>query len=436
MENIAIIGTGIAGMGCAHFLQSRFNIDLYEQNNYVGGHTNTVDVREGDKSVAVDTGFIVFNYKTYPNLTRLFKELEVDVKPTNMSFSVQDEQSGLIYSSQHLFAQKKNWLSPSYIRLLFEINRFYKEAREVMTNDLYAGYSMQDYVREKGYSSDFVYKYLVPMSSALWSTPIDTTMQYPVRTLVQFFSNHGMLGINEQFQWYTVSGGSRQYRDKLIAPFREKIRVNARVKEVVRVGSKVKLILMDGTEKLYDRVILACHADQSYRMVRKNATELEHELLRVFEYQLNIATLHSDDKVMPRVRKAWSAWNYRVQPVKGKLTATTIYDMNILQAVSNTRNYFVSINDPGLVDHAKVHRTIQYEHPIFTPKTENAQKQLHRLNETGPVYFCGSYFKFGFHEDAFTSAVQLCGKILGGDPWEATPLRVNPKSSAVAELVY
>jgi uncharacterized protein len=436
MENIAIIGTGIAGMGCAHFLQHRFNVDLYEQNDYVGGHTNTVDVKEGDRSVAVDTGFIVFNYKTYPNLTRLFKELNVEVKPTNMSFSVQDEQSGLTYSSLHLFAQRMNVFSPSYIRLLFQINRFYKEGREVLTNDKYAGYSMSDYVQEKGYSSDFVYKYLVPMSSALWSTPIDTTMQYPVRTLVQFFSNHGMLGINEQFQWYTVSGGSRQYRDKLIAPFKEKIRTGARVKDVVRIDGKAKVVLMDGTERIYDRVIIASHADQAYRMVRKNATELEHKLLSVFEYQLNLATLHSDDRVMPRVRKAWSAWNYRVQPVKGELTATTIYDMNILQSVSTKQNYFVSINDPGLVDKARVHRVIQYEHPIFTPKTEHAQKQLHSMNEAGPVYYCGSYFKFGFHEDAFTSAVQLCEKILEVDPWTTTPQTTRPESSPLPELVY
>src|ERR1051325_4785025 len=214
MQNIAIIGTGIAGMGCAHFLKDRFSLDIYEQNNYVGGHTNTIDVKEGERTVAVDTGFIVFNYKTYPNLVKLFQELDVDVKPTNMSFSVQDRHSGLIYSSRHLFAQRSNVFRPSYVRLLFEINRFYKEGREVLENDKYASQSMWDYVKEKKYSDNFLDQYLVPMSSALWSTPIDVTMQYPVRVLVQFFSNHGMLGTNDQFQWYTVTGGSRQYREK------------------------------------------------------------------------------------------------------------------------------------------------------------------------------------------------------------------------------
>lgn len=412
MEKLAIIGTGIAGMGCAHYLQHHFDIDIYEQNNYVGGHTNTVEVVEGDRSVAVDTGFIVFNYRTYPNLVKLFRELNVEVKPTNMSFGVQDRESGLIYSSQHLFAQPLNILRPSYISLLFEIKRFYKDVREVLENDRYASQSMWDYVKEKQYSDNFLYQYLVPMSSALWSTPIDVTMQYPVRVLVQFFSNHGMLGINDQFQWYTVAGGSRQYRDKLIAPFKDRIRLSAKVKSVVRVNDKVRVILNDGSERMYDKVILASHADQSYQMIKDNASDLEHQLLSVFEYQLNKATLHSDEGVMPKIRKAWSAWNYCVQSVNGQLTASTTYDMNILQAVSDKQNYFVSINDPGNIDPEKVHRVIDYEHPVFTPKTSAAQKRLSKLNEEGPVYYCGSYFRFGFHEDALTSAVNLCESLL------------------------
>jgi predicted NAD/FAD-binding protein len=426
MENLAIIGTGIGGMGCAHYLRKYYNIDIYEQNNYVGGHTNTVDVKEPGRTVAVDTGFIVFNYKTYPNLVRLFKELNVDVKPTNMSFSVQDRQSGLVYSSLHLFAQPLNIFKPSYVKLLFEINRFYKEGREVLTNEKYASQSMWDYVKEKKYSDRFLYQYLVPMSSALWSTPIDVTMKYPVRALVQFFSNHGMLGIGDEFQWHTVTGGSRQYRDKLIAPFKDRIRLNTPVQRVVRVGGKAKVILSDGTERTYDKVILASHADQSYDMIKNDATESEHQLLSVFGYQLNKATLHSDANVMPKTRKAWSAWNYCVLPVNGRLTASTTYDMNILQAVSDKENYFVSINNPGNIRAEKVHRVIDYEHPVFTPKTAAAQTQLWRLNESGPVYYCGSYFRFGFHEDALTSAVNLCERLT----------LEKPKSTTKAELVY
>ena len=392
-------------------------MDIYEQNGYLGGHTNTVYVQEGEKEVAVDTGFIVFNNYTYPNLIKLFKHLDVAVKPTNMSFSVQDVASELEYSSQHLFAQKKNMFNYKFINLLFEINRFYKEAEQTLIDDRYANHSLHDYVKEKKYSDTFVYSYLVPMSSALWSTPIDITLHYPVRVLVQFFKNHGLLGISTQFQWSTVQGGSWQYRDKLIAPFKNNIQVNAGIKSVVREDGKVRITLTDGTQKQYDKVIIATHADQAMRMI-KEPTELEGKLLSPFQYQKNMATLHTDSAVMPRVRKAWSAWNYRVQPVNGELKATTVYDMNILQGISDKVNYFVSINDHGVIDPAKVLRKIEYEHPVFTPQTAVAQKSLYDLNTPGPVYFCGSYFRFGFHEDAFTSAVNLCKQLLNRDPWE------------------
>ena len=417
MESLAIIGTGIAGMGCAHFLHKQYNVQLFEQNNYVGGHTNTVYVKEGEKEVAVDTGFIVFNNYTYPNLIRLFKQLDVEVKPTNMSFSVQDIASGLEYSSLHLFAQKKNILNFKFVNLLFEINRFYKEGAQTLIDDKYLSYSLRDFVKEKKYSDTFIYSYLVPMSSALWSTPIDTTLNYPVRVLVQFFKNHGLLGINTQFQWSTVHGGSWQYRNKLIASFKDKITINAGVKSVARENKKVKITLTDGTEKMFDKVIIASHADQALRML-KDPTELEHKLLSPFHYQKNIATLHSDSSIMPKVRKAWSAWNYRVEDINGVLTATTVYDMNILQHISDKENYFVSINDHGKVDPSRVLRRIEYEHPIFTPETAAAQKSLYDLNEAGPVHFCGSYFRFGFHEDAFTSSVNLCKQLLKRDPWE------------------
>ncbi len=417
MESIAIIGTGIAGMGCAHFLHKQFKVDLYEQNNYVGGHTNTVYVKEGEKEVAIDTGFIVFNDHTYPNLIRLFKQLDVEVKPTNMSFSVQDLASGLEYSSLHLFAQKKNIFNVKFVKLLFEINRFYKEAELALSDERNAHQSLREYVKEGNYSDTFVYSYLVPMSSALWSTPIDITLDYPVRVLVQFFKNHGLLGINTQFQWSTVHGGSWQYRNKLIAPFKNRISVSAGIKTVDRENGKVRITLSDGTEKIYDKVIIASHADQALRMLR-NPTETEGRLLSPFQYQKNVATLHSDSAIMPKVRKAWSAWNYRVQCIGGELKSTTVYDMNILQGISDRVNYFESINDHGVIDPAKVLRRIEYEHPIFTTKTAEAQKSLYDLNADGPVHFCGSYFRFGFHEDAFTSAVVLCKQLLKRDPWK------------------
>lgn len=418
MESIAIIGTGIAGMGCGHFLHKRYDIEFYEQNSYIGGHTNTVYVEEEGRKIPIDTGFIVFNNVTYPNLVRLFKQLKVEVKPTKMSFGVQHIPSGLEYGSLNLFAQKRNYLNPGFWRMLFQIKRFYAEAGEILENERYASYSLLDYVKEKHYGNDFLYNYIVPMSSALWSTPTDITLQYPARALVRFFKNHGLLGINTQVQWCTVQNGSWQYRDKLIAPFKHKIQVGKAAKKVIREDGKVVIIASDGSEKKYDKVIFACHADQALRLIY-DRTELENSLLSPFKYQKNIATLHTDEAVMPKIRSTWSAWNYRVENIRGELTSTTIYDMNCLQEVSKKKNYFVSINDPGVVDQSKIIRRIEYEHPIFTTETARAQESLQVLNENGVSYFCGSYFRFGFHEDAFTSAVNLCSKLLVQDAWEA-----------------
>ena len=418
MESIAIIGTGIAGMGCGHFLHKRYDIEFYEQNSYIGGHTNTVYVEEEGRKIPIDTGFIVFNNVTYPNLVRLFKQLKVEVKPTKMSFGVQHIPSGLEYGSLNLFAQKRNYLNPGFWRMLFQIKRFYAEAGEILENERYASYSLLDYVKEKHYGNDFLYNYIVPMSSALWSTPTDITLQYPARALVRFFKNHGLLGINTQVQWCTVQNGSWQYRDKLIAPFKHKIQVGKAAKKVIREDGKVVIIASDGSEKKYDKVIFACHADQALRLIY-DRTELENSLLSPFKYQKNIATLHTDEAVMPKIRSTWSAWNYRVENIRGELTSTTIYDMNCLQEVSKKKNYFVSINDPGVVDRSKIIRRIEYEHPIFTTETARAQESLQVLNENGVSYFCGSYFRFGFHEDAFTSAVNLCSKLLVQDAWEA-----------------
>lgn len=431
MESIAIIGTGIAGMGCGHFLHQHAEIDLYEQNDYIGGHTNTAHVEEDGKTIPIDTGFIVFNYHTYPNLVKLFDQLKVKIKPTDMSFGVQHIPSGLVFGSKKMFAQKFNFFKPSFWKLLFQIQRFYNEAEEVLADDRYASYSLGDFIAERKYNQDFVHQYIVPMSSALWSTPVDTTLKYPVRVLINFFKNHGLLGINTQFQWYTVENGSWQYRDKLIAPFKNKIQVNKKVIRVTREKNKAVLYFKNGESKIYDKVIIATHADQALALLG-DPTNLEKQLLAPFEYQKNIAKLHTDEAVMPKIKSTWSAWNYRVQNIDGQLTATTIYDMNILQNVSQKKNYFVSINDPNLIDESKIIRSIQYDHPIFTPATAAAQEKLYQLNENGASYFCGSYFRFGFHEDAFTSAVNVCNRILNRDVWSEVVLTQKPEEELVS----
>ncbi|GAC1561265.1 MAG: NAD(P)/FAD-dependent oxidoreductase [Mucilaginibacter sp.] len=415
MQKTAIIGTGIAGMGCAHFLHKHTDLTIYEQNDYVGGHTNTVTVDEDGKPVYIDTGFMVFNFKTYPNLCRLFDEIKAPVKKTDMSFSVQHVPSGLEYNGSginHLFAQRSNIFNIRYIRMLMQIGRFNKESVKIMDDPKYAGYSVGRYVKEFGYGEDMLWKYLVPMSSAVWSTPMERMLDFPAVTLIRFFQNHGFLGLDTQHQWYTLENGSQSYREILIRPFKDLIHVRRRAVNISRDNGKVTVDASDGSQETFDRVIIAAHGDQALAMLDKPTVE-EQRLLSKFKYQYNKAILHTDDSIMPKTNLAWASWNYRIQMQAGKLTPSTIYWMNKLQQVSEKKDYFVSINPHENLDEKKIIKEIDYEHPLFDVPAIQAQDELHKLNETGPVYFCGSYFKYGFHEDAFTSAVKLSSQLLG-----------------------
>ncbi len=431
MQNIAIIGTGIAGMGCGHFLHKHANLTFYEQNNYIGGHTNTVTIDEDGKPVYIDTGFMVFNYVNYPNLSKLFKALKVPVKKTDMSFSVQHLPTGLEYSGSslnHLFAQRKNIFNLPYIKMLSQIARFNKESLEILDDPKYADYTIGQYVREFKYGDDMLWKFLVPMSSAVWSTPMEQMLEFPAVTLIRFFKNHGFLGLNTQHQWHTLHNGSQSYREILIQPFKEKIYINRKAVKVSRIGNKAEVHAPDGTKQRYDAVIMACHGDQAFSLLEA-PTHDENHLLRAFKYQPNKAVLHIDERIMPKTKLAWSSWNYRIRREKTGLVPSTIYWMNRLQQVSDKKNYFVSINPHPDLDEKKILLEIDYEHPLFDLAAIKAQMELHRLNENGPLYYCGSYFKHGFHEDAFTSAVQLCRHLLNmgteEELWDLTA-NINP----------
>jgi len=415
MQKLAIIGTGIAGMGCAHLLQHTYDITLFEKNNYVGGHTNTVSVDEDGQAVYMDTGFMVFNFETYPNLCRLFEEIKAPIKKTDMSFSVQYVPTGLEYCGSGLnglFAQRKNIFNIGYIKMLMEITRFNKISVEILDKPEYAHYSLAEYIREFKFSEDMLIKYLVPMSSAVWSTPMDKMLDFPAVTLIRFFKNHGFLGLNTQHQWYTLHNGSQAYRELLIKPFKDRIRLNNGVAKVLRTESgNVMVTLADGSSELFDKVIFASHANETLSMLA-NPTADEQRLLSVFNYEKNIATVHTDESVMPKNKRTWSSWNYRIEVQNGKQIPTTIYWMNQLQGVSDKKNYFVSINAiPKSVNPSTLIKEIEYEHPLFDVAAVKAQNELHLLNESGPLYFCGSYFKYGFHEDAYKSAVDLCKAI-------------------------
>jgi uncharacterized protein len=416
LQKLAIIGTGIAGMGCGRFLDKEYDLTIYEALDYVGGHTNTIAVDEDGKEVFFDTGFMVFNHETYPYLTKLFSQLAVPTQKTSMSFSVQHVPSRLEYCGSGLnglFAQRKNIFNPRFIRMLMQISRFNKEAVKLLESGQEVGWTIAEFCRRYQLGEDFLQRYLVPMSGAVWSTPSEKMLDFPALTLVRFFYNHGFLGLNTQHQWYTVTGGSKNYRDLLIAPFKNKIRVGNAAVSVRRENGGAVVRSKDGQERRFDKVIFACHGDQALRLL-ENPTADEKRLLSCFKYQPNKATIHTDDSIMPETKSAWSSWNYRIVKKDGKeLPGTTIYWMNSLQGVSEKRNYYVSINDAGEVDPKKIIREIDYEHPLFDVAAINAQKELPVLNETGPLYFCGSYFRYGFHEDALMSAVELCNRMTG-----------------------
>lgn len=413
---MAIVGTGIAGLGCAHLLRERYALTLYESATHVGGHACTVPITEPEGEIWVDTGFMTFNHVTYPHLTRLFSELDVATQPSSMSFSVQHVPSGLEFcgsSLNHLFAQRRNLLNLDFWKMLLTIDRFNREAVRLLESGAAEDQSLGEYVQARGYGAQFRDLYLLPMSCAVWSAPPDRMLQFPATTLLRFFHNHGFLGLHTQHPWYTVSGGARRYVEKLIAPFRDRIHLGRGVRQVRRLPAGVSITDQSGQTQRYDRVVLACHADQALGML-SDADEQERLLLGQFQYQPNTAYLHTDESVMPATRRCWSSWNYRVAALPdGQPAHSTVYWLNSLQRPPTRRNYFVSINGGEALRPERILRTIPFEHPQFSLGAIRAQPRLPDLNRrhTG-VYFCGSYFRYGFHEDALGSALELARELM------------------------
>ncbi|MBI3504361.1 MAG: FAD-dependent oxidoreductase [Proteobacteria bacterium] len=422
MTSLAIVGTGIAGLGAAHFLHDRFDLTLFEQGDYAGGHTNTITVDEQGRPVPIDTGFMVFNHVTYPNLTRLFRELEVATKPTAMSFSVQHAPSGLEYngsSVNQLFGQRRNLFSARYWRMLMAIGRFNDEAVAALDDPRWAGHTLGEYVAARGYGDDMLHRYLVPMSGSVWSTPPDKMLEFPAMTLLRFWHNHGFLGMHTQHPWWTVEGGAQSYVEKITAPFHDRIELGNRVVLVERRGARVLLTTARGEVRGFDKVILACHADQALALLA-DPTDPERRLLSAFKYQPNTATLHTDPKFMPRTRRCWASWNYRIDGAAGGEVPTIHYWMNSLQGVSEREDYFVSLNCDDRIAPGKVIKRIAYTHPLFDRAAVAAQAELPALNRIAreqTTYYAGAWFKYGFHEDGFTSGLECARAVAGEAFW-------------------
>lgn len=340
-----------------------------------------------------------------------------------MSFSVRHDPTGIEYNGRNLktvFGQRRNLLRPRFWNFVTKIHRFNQETVAALDDPRFAEMTLREYARTRGYGQDFLDLYVVPMGSAVWSTPPERMLEFPAVTLMRFWHNHGFLGMKTRHPWWTVTNGARSYVKKLTAPFGDRVHLRRAAVRVEKLPGQVRVHLADGSSEIFDKVILAAHADQSFALLDA-PTALEEELLPCFQYQPNIATLHTDERFMPRTRRCWASWNYHVKPVPGGgVQTSTHYWMNNLQKVSDRTNYFVAINGEQDIAPDRVLKTIRYEHPLFDLKAIRAQTKLPELNRQSPdqtTYYCGSYFRYGFHEDALGSAVSLCRDLLGEEPW-------------------
>ncbi|HSG58722.1 MAG TPA: FAD-dependent oxidoreductase [Woeseiaceae bacterium] len=401
---IAIIGTGIAGNVAAYKLRQKHDITVFESAGHVGGHTNTIDVFEDGRRIAVDTGFIVFNDRTYPNFIQLLDEIGQASQASDMSFSVQAESGDLEYcgsSLNGLFAQRRNLLRPSFYRMLRDILRFNETARPSVVH-LGPEQTLADYLRENDYSREFIDHYLVPMAAAIWSAQPGAVMEMPVEFLVRFFKNHGLLQVNDRPVWRVIEGGSREYVSKLVAGHEDRIRLNSPVTSIRRVDDRIEIHSASGGREWFDYVFLACHSDQALSLLG-DPTPAEQEVLGAIRYQANEAILHTDASLMPSLQRAWAAWNYHIPQDPRQHVAVT-YNMNILQGLDARNQYLVTLNNDRHIDPDKIIRRVQYEHPILSSEAVAAQERQPELN-ADRTFFCGAYWRNGFHEDGVVSAL-------------------------------
>lgn len=413
---IAVAGSGISGLSAAWLLGRRHDVTIFERNARVGGHTNTANVHLSDGPIPVDTGFIVYNAAAYPNLTALFAHLGVATRASEMSFAVSLNDGGLEYSGTNLnglFAQRRNLLSPRFWSMLRDIRRFYQEAPQRVPN-LPDDTTLGEYLTAGAYGEAFRDDHLLPMAAAIWSAPPATMLAYPARAFITFCTNHGLLQMTGRPVWRTVEGGSYAYVEKLIEPFRDGIKTSCGIASVRRLADGVELRDTTGATGRYDHVVLACHADEALALLT-DADENERHVLGAFSYARNEAVLHSDVRLMPRRRAAWSSWNYTGET--GRLSVT--YWMNRLQGLPDHHPLFVTLNPGREPAPETVYLTETYTHPIFNPAALSAQRRLWSLQGMRNTWFCGAYFGSGFHEDGLQAGLAVAEALAGEQrPWQ------------------
>ena len=403
---IAVVGGGIAGLGAAWLLSREHEVVLFESDDRLGGHTHTHRVALGGRKFAVDTGFIVYNNANYPLLTLMFDELGVASEPTSMSFSVQDARTGLEYNTGSLgglFCQPRNLFEPKFLRMLREIKRFYREAPALLETQG-AGPTLGDYLREHQYSPLFIEDHLIPMTSALWSSPSTQILDIPAKYLIRFMRNHHMLQISGRPQWRIVSGGSSRYIEAMRREWKVQERLDTPVLRILRTDGYVRLATDYGEER-FDHVVLACHSDQALALLG-DACELERDILGAIPYQDNEVVLHTDSSLLPVNRKAWAAWNAHV-PANPDAPCTVSYCMNILQSLDAPEALVVTLNRTHDIDPGQIITRMHYRHPVYTQSSVDARNRRGAINGLRRTWFSGAYWRYGFHEDGLRSAVDV-----------------------------
>ena len=406
---IAIIGSGISGLTSAYLLNRNHDITVFEANDYIGGHTHTHNIKIKDKEYAVDTGFIVYNERTYPNFIKLLDTLGVERQLSTMGFSVKSASEDYEYAGESLnglFAKRSNIFRPGFLRMLYEMYHFGKKSDSTGLG-LDASITLGTYLRSENYSNEFINYFIIPMGAAIWSTPANKVLDMPAYFFIKFFYNHGMLEIMNRPKWWVIKDGSSAYIKKIIKGFESKINLSSPIRTVSRLDNGIEIETADSKKPLmFDAVVFATHSDQALGML-KDPTEKEKDILSSIPYQKNEVLLHTDSSVLPKRRLAWASWNYQLDSNPENPVVLT-YNMNILQSLDCDEIFCVTLNDYQSVDKSKVLKKITYHHPLFTVKGVEAQKRKLEISGVNNTYYCGAYWHNGFHEDGVASAIEVC----------------------------
>jgi len=416
--SIAVIGSGVAGLTAAYLLDKKHNVSLFERNNYLGGHTNTIVIKDGpDAGTPVDTGFIVMNHRNYPVLTRLFNKLGVELRNSSMSFGYYCENTGLQYSSRGvngLFAQRGNVFNSKFRNMIKDLFRFYRTTKDELERGVIGEVTLAEYLYGHDFSEMFVKHHIIPMGAAIWSTPDEGMMNFPAESFLRFLNNHGLLTLTGQPQWKTVVGGSHDYVKKMRKEFTGHVYNDSKVTEVTRGEHGVTVNVGDGTALTFDYAVIAAHADEAFKMLKDPSPD-EKRLLEPWFYQKNHTILHTDPSVMPTIRHAKGSWNFiREKSIGDDSPLSLTYHMNRLQGLKTAKQYYVTLNTEKNIPRDSIIEEIDYYHPVYTFDSMNTQGDLPSLNGVNRTYFCGSYFGYGFHEDAVKSALNVT-KMFGID---------------------